>query len=279
MKTGKFVMIVLLALFSTGSPAQQLPVIEKIRKKQLPDVEEPSLHKAPFIYYTPVKIYLNLRDTTTEFAYWRKNFTDQFLETWSGRMYPASRIFGFFLDSIWFRSTTWADYHIFVPQIYKGQMDLYYTRHIQNLGELRMISKDASNPDYHNNMIITGDVPRRYSSDFTYYVTFRWDTLKMIPVERKSIALFAKQYLRGYPDAYKEAMLYDPKKLQRILNYTLLPVAVAGTAAFLLVEGNPVYFIAVGAGALVTYIAVKIFVKPKTLEPECMVKILEKCRE
>jgi hypothetical protein len=58
----------------------------------------------------------------------------------------------------------------------------------------------------------------------------------------------------------------------------MLPVAVIGTAAFLLVEGNPAYFIAVGVGALVTYVSVKLFMKPKVLDPEGMIGIIEKCR-
>ena len=261
------------------SCSQQLNVLEKTRHRTIPDVEQPSLHVAPVIYYKPATILLNLYDTISEIVYWRRNFTDQFLETWSdSRMYPASRIFGFTQDSIYFRSTFYEDYHIFVPRIFSGPINLYYTRYIQNLGEIRMISKDPANPDYHNTMIVTGNVPRRYANEFTYFVSFPWDTLKMIPVTRQSLPGFAKTYLRAYPEAYKEAMKYERSSATRILSYTLLPIAVTGTAAFLISERNPAYFIWIGAGALVAYISVKIFLKPKMLDPEGMTGIITKCK-
>ncbi|MEI6900830.1 MAG: hypothetical protein WCL00_13205 [Bacteroidota bacterium] len=272
--------IVFFQVFLTETVGSQtVSVLEKTRRKQIPDVEQPNLHTAPFIYYKHTLIYLNREDTISGWTYWRRNFTDQFLETWTtSRMYPASRIFGFIQDSIYFRSTMLDDYHIFVPQIYRGNFNLYYTRPIHNLGQIRMISKDTIDHDYQNQMIITGDLPRRYANDYTYYVTFPWDTLKMVPVTRQSLSGFAKTYLRAYPDAYKEAMLYERPEIQNILAYTLLPLAVASTAAFLIVEGKPVYFIGIGAGALLTYLSVKLFVKPRMLDPEGMIGIMERCR-
>ena len=259
--------------------SQTVSVLEKIRRKQIPDLEQPTLHTAPFIYYKRTLIYLNQEDTLSAWTYWRRNFTDQFLETWeTSRMYPASRIYGFIQDSIYFRSTMLDDYHIFVPQIYRGNFNLFYTRHFQNIGQIRMISKDTIDRDYQNQMIITGEVPRRYANDYTYYVTFPWDTLKMVPVTRQSLPGFAKIYLRAYPDAYREAKLYDRPEIHNILAYSLLPLAVASSAAFLLVEGKPVYFIGIGAGALLTYLSVKIFIKPRMLDPEGMIGIIEKCR-
>jgi len=265
--------------FCIEAGAQQLPLLERTRRKTIPDVEQPSLHVAPVIYYSPATIMLNLRDTVAETVCWRKNFTDQFLETWADyRMYPASRIFGFIQDSIYFRSARCDDYFIFAPQICSGPINLYYTRYIQNIGEIRMISKDPKNPDYHNNMIVTGNIPRRYANEFTYYVTFPWDTLKMIPVTRSSLPAFANMYLRAYPEAYRESKKYYKSSANKVLSYTLLPVAVIGTSAFLLVQGNPDYFIIAGAGAMVAYLAVKIFLKPRMLDPEGMIGIIQKCR-
>jgi hypothetical protein len=279
--TRRFILAIVLLIAGMGCPAisQTLPALEKSRKVTIPDVEQPSLHVAPWVYYKPALILLTQHDTLSETVYWRRNFTDQFLETWNdARMYPASRIFGFAQDSVWYRSTLFDDYHIFVPMIYKGTLSLYYTRYIQNLGEVRMVSSDANNLDYHNNMIVTGDIPRRYANEFTYFVTFPWDTLRMIPVDHKNLHAFANMYLRAYLYAYKEALKYDISGTNKVLTWTLLPIAVVGTAAFLLVEGKPVYFIAIGAGALVTYIAVKIFLKPKTLDPEAMIGIIDKCK-
>jgi hypothetical protein len=259
--------------------SQKISVLEKTQKRTIPDVEVPSLHSAPIIYFRPTLILLNQYDTLTRFTYWRRNFTDQFLETWADeRMYPASKIFGFIQDSVYFRSTVNDDYHIFVPQILSGNISLYYTRYIHNLGEIRLQSKDPADINYKNNMIVTGDAPQRYASDFTYFVTFPWDTLKMIPVTKKSLPQFSQTYLRAYPESYKEAMKYCKSGYSKALTYTLVPVAAAGTAAFLLVEGNPVYFIAIGAAALVTYVTVKLLVKPKTLDPEGMIEIIEKCK-
>ena len=274
------VLLLILSLRAEDSFSQKWSVLEKTQNRTIQDVEQPSLHVAPVIYYKPATVMLNLHDTISEVIYWRRNFTDQFLETWSDeRMYPASRIFGFIQDSVFDRSTPCDDYHIFVPQIFKSeQINLYYTRYIQNLGEVRMISKDPMNPDYQNRMIVTGDVPRRYANEFTYFVNFQWDTLKMIPVTRSNIAIFAKTYLRAYPEAYADAMNYKPSSTTKVLAYTLLPVAAISTAAFLLVEGNPVYFIGIGVGALATYVAVKLFVKPKMLDPEAMIGIAEKCK-
>jgi hypothetical protein len=238
---------------ASGSFSQKTGMPGKTGIKSIPDVEIPSLHEAPVVYYKPTTILLNLRDSLMEQAYWRRNFTDQFLETWSNyRMYPASRIFGFIQDSVYYRSTTNDGYHIFVPQIYRGPISVYYTRYIHNLGEIRMVSKDTLNPDYHNNMIVTGDIPQRYANEFTFFVTFPWDTLTMIPVNNKSLPRFANTYLRACPAAYEEAMKYEPSPVLPILTWTLLPVAFLGTAAFLLTEGKPFYFVAIGGGALVT---------------------------
>lgn len=276
----KILLLVTVALFSCREAcSQKSEVLEKTKNRTFPDVEQPSLLVAPAVYYTPARIFLTPKDTVSEFVYWRRNFTDQFLETWSDpKMYPASRIFGFIQDSIYFRSTAFDQYHIFAPQIFSGPIDLYYTRYIQNLGEIRMVSVDPNNLDYHNNMIVTGDVPRRYANEFTFFVTFPWDTLKMVPVSHKTLPKFADLYLRVYPDAYREARKYDISHVTKVLTYTLIPVAVIGISAFLLVQDNPVYFIAVGAGAMVSYIAVKIFLKPRTLDPEGMIRIIEKCR-
>lgn len=257
--------------------SQKAEVKGKALKKTFPDVEQPSLHLAPAVYYTPVTILLNTDQSVSETGYWRKNFTDQFIETWESRMYPASKVFGFIQDSVYFRSTVYNDYHIFVPLILKNKINLYFTRYIQNLGEIRMVSHDTNSPGYSNKMIITGDVPRRYANDFTYFVTFPWDTLKMVTVTRNSLTGFADTYLKIFPDAYKEAMKYKRSSAGKILSYTLIPVAAAGTAGFLLVQGNPVYFIGIGAGAMVSYITAKIFLKPKKLDPEAMIGIIEKC--
>jgi len=242
-------------------------------------MEQPSLHQFPMIFYSPAVIHLNGSDTVTETVYWRRNFIDQFLETWSdSRIYPASRIFGFSQDSVWFRSTPHYDYHIFVPMIYKGPISLYYTRYIQNLGEIRMISSDPQNRDYHNSMIVTGNVPRRYANEYTYFVTFPWDTLTMIPVSRKTIRNFAQTYLRVYPEAYRLAVSYDRSKLNRILSYTLIPVAAGCAATYLAIKGNPTLFVGIGAGALITYLSLKLTMKPAELDPEAMSGIIDKCR-
>jgi hypothetical protein len=259
--------------------SQKLSLFEKTQRRNIQDVEQPTLHTAPFVYYKPATIFLNQTDTTQGIVYWRRNFTDQFLESYySSRLYPASMIYGFIQDSVYYRSTPYDYYHIFAPQIFSGDFNIYYTREFQNLGEIRMISRDASFPEYHNNMIVTGEVPRRYANNYTFFVTFPWDTVKMVPVTRQSLSGFARTYLRAYPQAYKEASKYYQSSINKSLTYALLPIAAAGTAAFLLVEGNPVYFIAIGVGALVTYVAVKLFVKPKMLDPEAMVGIMEKCK-
>jgi len=280
MKNEKFILTVLLILAAVnGCFCQYSVVLEKTRRQAIQDVEQPSLHVAPVVYYKPALLFLNSRDTLSETVYWRRNFTDQFLETWSdNRMYPASRIFGFIQDSVYYRSTTFDDYHIFVPLIFKDRLSLYYTRYIQNLGEIRMISSDANNPDYQNRMIVTGEMPRRYANEFTYYVTFPWDTLKMIPVTRKSLPSFAQTYLRAYPEAYQEAQQYFKSPGTRIATFVVIPVTVIATSVFLLNEGKPVHYIGIGAGALLTYLSVKIFIKPKMLDPEAMIGILEKCK-
>src|ERR1035438_2680534 len=94
MKKKYFRLLFLVILFTVkGSFCQQFQALEKTSKRAIPDVEQPSLHVAPVIYYKPAFILLNLYDTVSENVYWRRNFTDQFLETWSdSRMYPASRI-------------------------------------------------------------------------------------------------------------------------------------------------------------------------------------------
>ena len=272
-------LILLFFMLVRSSFCQQLPILEKTQNKSIPDVEQPSLHVAPFIYYKPAIILLNLHDTVSGTVYWRKNFTDQFLETWAdARMYPASRVFGFIQDSIYFRSTACDGYHIFAPRISQGAISLYYTRIIHNMGEIRMVSKDPLNKDYLNNMIVTGDVPSRYANEFTYFVTFPWDTLKMVTVTRQSLKGFSNTYLRAYPEAYKESKKFERSSTEKILSYTLIPVAAVGTAAFLLVESNPVYFIGIGVGALVAYISVKLVMKPRVLDPAGMIGIIERCR-
>jgi len=273
------ILAILFLLCSWDTFSQSYPLLERTQRHHIQDVEQPTLHSAPFIYYQPAIIFLNKDSATNGYVYWRRNFTDQFLESYSGpRIYPASLIYGFIQDSVYYRSTAYDDYHIFAPQILSGDINLYYTREFQNLGEIRMVSRDTANLNYHNNMIVTGDVPRRYANNYTFFVTFPWDTLKMLPVNRQSLSGFAKTYLRGYPEAYKESLKYVQPAINRALTYSLLPIAAAGTAAFLLTEGNPTYFIAIGVGALVTYVTVKLFVKPRTLDPEAMIRIMEACK-
>lgn len=275
----RFLLVFIIANAVNSLSGQQLPVVEKTLHRKIPDIEQPSLHFAPFIYYTPAIIFLTTKDTVSVVAYWRRNFTDQFLETWSdSRIYPASRVYGFIQDSVYYRSTVYDQYHIFAPQIVSGPINLYYSRYIHNRGEIRMTSTDPNNMDYRNNLIVTGDVPQRYANEFTYFVTFPWDTLKMIEVNRKNLQKFSDTYLRVYPEAYHEAMAYVPSKTGKILNYTLLPAAVIFTAAFLLSDTKPVYFIAIGAGAVVTYITFKFSLRPKELNPDAMAGIIQKCK-
>jgi hypothetical protein len=277
-RTYSFILFLLLLFPCLESFSQQY-LLERTRKATVPDVEQPSLHYSPLVYYKPAKIFLNLHDTVTETVYWRRNFTDQFLETWSDyRMYPASMVFAFIQDSLYHRSTYYDQYHIFVPQICSGPINLYFTRYIHNEGEIRMVSTDAKNPDYHNSMIVTGDVPRRYANEFTFFVTFPWDTLKMIQVTHKSLPKFSETYLRAYPAAYDEAWKISHSDPSKILLCTLIPLAAISAASCLLVPGYAPYFLAISAGMVVTYIAVKVFVKPKELDPEAMIRIIEKCK-
>jgi hypothetical protein len=195
---------------------------------------EPELTSPSFLDYKKAVIYQTPDAIVSDFAYLRRNFTDQFISVWQnpGRIYPASRIFAFTLEGKYYRSCCYdAKNYVFGEQIVKGKMNLYYCRKLpQDAGLIEFVSSDPGNQAYRNNMIVIDENRPRFENDFYYFVSLSYDSLNPIPV--KDFKVFADQYLKNSPDAYQMMLQYGKKKtlFQKILMPAI--VGVVGVLVF-----------------------------------------------
>lgn len=244
----------------------------------------PDLFREPFIDCKPVQVFLYPDSIKREIVYLRKNFTDQFLEVCATlQLIPASRIYGFSLDSGFFRSGyTASGCYVFAERILKGQTSLFYCRNIpMNHGLIEYISMDSINTDYRNNMIIEEETPMRYQNDFSYFITPKSDTSKMVLVNNDNINSIAKTYFNKCKPAYNDAIKYTQR--YKTIQQISLPVGLVSLGfyyvgnrtkhAYKFYE-NPLF--GLSAVALSTYIFFRIKGKNRFLHPNDMIRIISK---
>jgi hypothetical protein len=246
---------------------------------------DPDLHKIPFDDCKKTNVFIRSDSVVQEITYLRRNFTDQFLEICAtSQLIPASRIYGFSLDNKFYRSAHTHDYcYVFAERIVKGNTSLYYCRNIpMENGLIEYVSSDSKNPGYTNKMIVEEETPKRYANDFSYFITPKIDTTKMIYVTNKNIGEIAKTYFSDCKPAYNDAINYSQKKstAQKIT----LPIAFVGLSYLWIINKNPYYkstniktaILSVSMVSIVTYMYCRIKAKNRYLHPNDMIRIITK---
>jgi hypothetical protein len=221
----KFLVILLILSFHIKSFAQfeQRTKNDSIKNPYKAIQIDPDLYKEPFIDCKLIDVFLYSDSVTKKSVYLKRNFTDQFLQVCStSQLLPASRIYGFACDNKFYRSgNTYGNNYVFAEKILEGNTSLYYCRNIPILnGLVEYISTDSKNPGYTNNMIIEDETPKRFKNDFSYFITPRSDTTKMIYVCNSNIGEIANTYFADCPLAYNDAMRFT-QRYKKIQNITL----------------------------------------------------------
>lgn len=242
----------------------------------------PDLYRMPFADCKPVQVFLYADSTKREIVYLRKNFTDQFLEVCAtSQLIPSSRIYGFASDSSFYRSgLTNSGCHVFAERILKGSTSLYYCRNIpMNHGLIEYISTDSHNSDYRNYMIIEEETPMRYKNDYSYFITPKSDTTKMILVDNNNVKYIADTYLINCKAAYNDALKFTQR--YKTIQTITLPVGIISLGFCYIGDRarhphkffeNPLLGLSVAA--LATYVFFRIKGKNKFLHPNDMLRII-----
>jgi hypothetical protein len=242
-------------------------------RKVIPDQDRDDI---PFIDYKPAVIRTTPVDTLKDFAYIRRNFTDQLLSVWSvpGRYYPASRIYAAAIENNYYRSCQVSgNEYVFAQQMVKGSMNLYIYRIIpQTNGWVEMVSHDPENGSYTNHMIVESRGMRAYWKRYGYKITLEQDSGKMIPINRETLMQFSDTYLKETPEAYKYASKFFNQRREKILR----DLAVGMVVGAILInasdlEGGKYYLMA----SFPLAITLAIINKANAFHLDDMVKIVE----
>ncbi len=172
-------------------------------KKKRDVVVAPDLTDPAMIDYRTATIYMTPEDSLEANAYLRSNFTDQFLSHYDfpGRIFPASRIFGFKQAGKYYRACRFDERNaVFGELLVKGEMSLYFCRKLpQEAGLIEFISSDPSNRGYRNFMIQKYRDRARFANDYYYFVVMQDDSLNPVPI--KDAAEFSEKFLKEKPHA------------------------------------------------------------------------------
>jgi len=162
-------------------------------------------------------------------------------------------------------------------------MSLFYCRNISStLEEIELISTDPNNEGYTNRMIIEDPNSARYKNDFSYFISPRSDSAKMIWVNNNNIGDIAKDYLYSSPGAYKEAMQYVkknrwPERLTLILgvsSYLISTIDFRRGGIIIFHYQSPMFYISLAS--IGTYIYIRVKNKHRYLSPNNMIRIISK---
>ncbi|MBK7171737.1 MAG: hypothetical protein IPH84_00595 [Bacteroidales bacterium] len=242
-------------------------------KKIIPDDDRDDI---PFIDYQPAVIWTTSIDTLRDFAYIRKNFTDQLLSVWSvpGRYYPASRIYAAEIGGNYYRACkVSADNYVFAQQLVKGKMNLYAYRIIpQTNGWVEMVSHDPENGVYRNNMIIEIKGMRRYWKRFGYMVTLAQDSSTMISLSQETLKEFSEKYLKETPEAYTLASKFSNQKRQKITRGIAVGIVVGAILVNMTNLEESKYLLLASFPLAITLALLN---RANALHPDDMVRIVE----
>jgi len=228
----------------------------------------------PFIDFKPAVIWNTPTDSVHDYAYIRKNFTDQMVSVWSHprRLYPASRIYGIDMDGKHYRAVKVSNQnYVFAEKLVSGTMNLYSYRKIPQVnGWVEFRGYDSLQSGYRNNMIIENEGKRGVQEYFGYYISIGDDTLR--PVNTSKFHLFAEMYLSKSPEAYAIAMKFAGKNMNKTNKMAVIGLMTVGIIGLALTgEGSASYIFMAGfpAAAVVAFIN-----RPKTLHWQDMVQIV-----
>lgn len=205
-------------------------------EKAISSAPDADRNDIPFIDYRKAVIWNSPGDSVIDYAYIRKNFTDQFVSVWNHprRLYPASRIYAINMDGKHYRAVKVSEQNfVFAEQMVDGDMDLYVYRKIPQLnGWIEFVGHDTTGKIYHNNMIIEKDKTRSKEEYFGYFYSIGNDTLK--PVSVKTLKTFAENQLGETPEAKALALKFTNQtmnKSRKIAVIGLMSVGIIGLAA------------------------------------------------
>lgn len=256
--------------FSKADSTQVTADTAKVSLK--PDADRNDI---PFIDYKQAVIWNSPTDSICDFAYIRKNFTDQLVSVWNHprRLYPASRIYAISIDGKYYRSVKVSEAnYVFAEKMVNGGMDLYVYRKIpQVYGWVEFVGHDTTGNVYHNNMIIENETGRSKKDYFGYYISLNTDTLH--PVSQKTLKAFSDKYLAETPAARAIAAKFTGKsmnKSRKIAVIGLMTIGILGLASTGGSSGASLIFLAgFPAAAFVAFLN-----RPDTLYWQDMVEIV-----
>ena len=246
--------------------------VDTTKASSKPDADRNDI---PFIDYKQAVIWNSPTDSICDFAYIRKNFTDQMVSVWNypKRLYPASRIYAIDLDGKHYRAMKVSEAnYVFAEQIVSGEMDLYIYREIPQVnGWIEYVGHDTTGNVYHNNMIIENEKGRSKLDYFGYYISLNSNSLH--PVSQKTIKKFSDNYLVDTPAAKAIALKFTGKSLnksRKIAVIGLMTIGILGLASTGGSNGASLIFLAgFPAAALVAFLN-----RPDTLHWQDMVEIV-----
>lgn len=228
----------------------------------------------PFIDYKPAVIWNTPADSVHDYAYIRKNFTDQMVSVWNHprRLYPASRIYGIDIDGKHYRAVKVSNQnYVFAEKMVSGTMDLYIYRKIPQLnGWVEFRGHDSAQNGYRNFMIREKEGMRAKQEYFGYFISVGDDTLR--PVAGSKMRLFAETYLKDTPDSYVMAMKFSDNNFTKNNKLAVIGLMTVGFIGLALTGGSGASWIFLAgfpAAAVVAHIN-----RPHTLHWQDMVEIV-----
>jgi hypothetical protein len=228
----------------------------------------------PFIDYKPAVIHTSPVDSVLDYAYIRRNFTDQMISVWNHphRLYPASRVYGLDMDGKHYRSVmTSSQNFVFAEQMVKGEMSLYIYRKIPQVnGWVEFVGSDSLHSGYRNHMIVDDGNTRGKRENFGYFVTIGDDSLRLVTTN--NMKLFADTYLTDTPHAKAMAMTYSVKHMTKERKIAVIGLMAVGFVGLAVTGGSAASWIFLAgfpAAAIVAFAN-----KPYTLHWQDMAEIV-----
>ncbi len=255
--------------YNTSDSAAKISDTSRILSK--PDADRGDI---PFIDYKPAVIWNSPTDPMSDYAYIRRNFTDQLVSVWTHprRLYPASRIYALDMDGKHYRAVrVSAQNYVFAEKVVEGEMDFYLYRIIPQLnGWIEYIGYDSTGQVYHNNMVIENQVTMGKQENFGYFFSIGSDTLK--PVSASSLQKFSDSFLNETPAAKALAAKFTGKNMNKSRKIAFIGLMAVGFIGLALTgEGGASWIFLAGfpAAGVVAYLN-----RPHTLHWEDMVEIV-----
>ena len=230
----------------------------------------------PFIDYKQAVIWNTTADSICDYAYIRKNFTDQMVSVWKNpkHLYPASLVYAVAIDDKYYRSVRVSEAnYVFAEKIVSGEMNLYMYRKIPQFnGWIEYVGHDANGNVYHNNMIIENENGRSKKDYFSYFISLNSDTLH--PVTSSSLTAFIDKYLTETPAAKAIAMNFAVKNMNKSRKIAVIGLMTIGMLGLASTGGSSgatfIFMLGFPAAAVVACLN-----RPQTLTWKDMVEIVQ----